>query len=155
MKQSCAGNMIWRQVKQRMARVKLHLFLFHLKFVKMKMFFTILALKQSNSVKRIFAVYKYSRRLLKRTLWPKFLSNNLSLWLFYDWLTFSQNLIFSNLILHNFILVSKSNSSVSKLFIFTRIRCAWICIRICINIRYRSVKFRKPVQGLVFFKGDF
>ena len=122
MKQSFAGNMIWRQVKQRMARVKLHLFLFHLKFVKMKMFFTILALKQSNSVKRIFAVYKYSRRLLKRTLWPKFLSNNLSLWLFYDWLTFSQNLIFSNLILHNFILVSKSNSSVSKLFTFIRIR---------------------------------
>ena len=122
MKQSSAGNMIWRQVQQRMTRVKLHLFLFHLKFVKMKMFFTILALKQSNPVKRIFAVYKYSRRLLKRTLWPKFLSNNLSLWLFYDWLTFSQNLIFSNLILHNFILVSKSNSSVSKLFTFIRIR---------------------------------
>ena len=71
--------MIWRQVQQRMARVKLHLFLFHLTFVKMKMFFTILALKQPNSVKRIFAVYKYSRRLLKRTLSPKFLSNNLSL----------------------------------------------------------------------------
>ena len=70
--------MIWRQVKQRMARVKLHLFLFHLKFVKMK-FFTILALKQPNSEKRIFEVYKYSRGLLKRTLSPKFLSNNLSL----------------------------------------------------------------------------
>ena len=70
--------MIWRQVKQRMAKVKLHLFLFHFKFVRMKKFFTISALKQPNSEKRIFAVYKYSRRLLKRTLSPKFLSNNLS-----------------------------------------------------------------------------
>ena len=81
-KKKIAGDtftyIIWRQVKQRMARVKLHLFLFHLKFVKMK-FFTILALKQPNSEKRIFAVYKYSRRLLKRTLSPKYLSNNLSL----------------------------------------------------------------------------
>ena len=58
--------MVGRQVKERMARVKLHLFLFQLKFVKMK-FFTILALKQP---KRIFAVYKYSRR-------------------FYDWTTLS------------------------------------------------------------------
>ena len=41
---------------------------------------------------------------------------------FYDWLTPSQILIFSNLILHNFKLVSKSNSSVFKLFIFIRIR---------------------------------
>ena len=123
MKQSCAGNMIWRQVKQRMARVKLHLFLFHLKFVKMKKFFTILALKQPNSEKRIFAVYKYWRRLLKRTVSPRFLNNNLSVWISYDWLTPSQILIFSNLILHNFILVSKSNSSVSKLFIFIRIWC--------------------------------
>ena len=47
--QSCAGNMIWRQVKQRIVRVKLHIFLFHLKFVKMKKFFTILALKQPKS----------------------------------------------------------------------------------------------------------
>ena len=123
MKQSCAGNMIWRQVKQRMARVKLQLFLFHLKFVKMKTFFTILALKQPNSEKRIFAVYKYWRRLLKRTVSPRFLNNNLSVWISYDWLTPSQILIFSNLILHNFILVSKSNSSVSKLFIFIRIWC--------------------------------
>ena len=30
--------MIWRQVKQRMARVKLILFFFHLKFAKMKKF---------------------------------------------------------------------------------------------------------------------
>ena len=58
MKQSFAGNMIWRQVKQRMARVKLQLFLFHLKFVKMKMFFTILALKQPNLQKRTLVVYK-------------------------------------------------------------------------------------------------
>ena len=50
--------MIWRQVKQRMARVKLHLFLFHLKFVKMKKFFTILALKQQYAD----AVYRCSRR---------------------------------------------------------------------------------------------
>ena len=123
MKQSCAGTMIWKQVKKRIARVKLNLFLFHLKFVKMKTFFTILALKQPNSEKRIFAVYKYSRKLLKRTLSPKCLSNNLSVWLFYDWLTPFQILIFSNLILHNFIFVSKSNSSVSKLFIFIQIRC--------------------------------
>ena len=109
--------------KTRMARVKLHIFLFHLKFVKMKKFFTILALKQPNSEKRIFAVYKYWRRLLKRTVSPRFLNNNLSVWISYDWLTPSQILIFSNLILHNFILVSKSNSSVSKLFIFIRIRC--------------------------------
>ena len=101
MKQSCAGNMIWRQVKQRMARVKLHLFPFHLKFVKIKTFFTILALKLPNSEKHIFAVYKYWRRLLKRTLSPKFLSNNLSLRLFYEWLTPSQILIFSNLKVHN------------------------------------------------------
>ena len=31
---------------------------FHLKFVKMKKFFTILSLKQPNSEERIFAVYK-------------------------------------------------------------------------------------------------
>ena len=72
-------NMIWRQVKQRMARVELHLLLFYLKFVKMKKFFAILALKQPNSEKPIFAVYKYARGLLKRALLPKFLTNNLSL----------------------------------------------------------------------------
>ena len=62
-----------------MARVKLHIFLFHLKFVKVKKFFTILALKQPNPEERIFAVYKYSRRLLKMTLSPKFLTHNLPL----------------------------------------------------------------------------
>ena len=123
MRQSCAGSMILRQLKQRMARVKLHLSLFHFKFVKMKKFFIILALKQPNSEKRIFAVYKYWRRLLKRTVSPRFLNNNLSVWISYDWLTPSQILIFSNLILHHFILVSKSHSSVSKLFIFIQIRC--------------------------------
>ena len=46
--------------------------------------FPILARKRPNSEERIFAVCKYSRRLSKRTLSPKFLSNNLSLWLFYD-----------------------------------------------------------------------
>ena len=53
MKQSYAVNMIWRKVKQRMARVKVHLFLFHLFlfiFVKI-IFFTILALKKRNSEK--------------------------------------------------------------------------------------------------------
>ena len=35
-------------------------------------FFTILALKQPNSEKRIFAVYNYSRRFLKKVLSPKF-----------------------------------------------------------------------------------
>ena len=133
MKQSCAGNMIWRQVKQRMARVKLHLFLFHLKFVKMKKFFTILAFKQPSSEKRIFAVYKYSRRLFERTLLPKFLSNNLSLWLFYEWFTPSQILIFSNLKLHNWfqkvILLFLSYLSLSEF------DASWICIRICVNIR--------------------
>ena len=64
--------------KQRMATVKLHLFFFHLKFVNMKKVFTILTLKQPNSEKRIFGVYIYLRRLLKRTLSPKSLSNNLS-----------------------------------------------------------------------------
>ena len=51
---------------------------FYLKFEKMKRFFTIIALRQPSSEKRIFAVYKYSRRLLKRALSPKFFSNNLS-----------------------------------------------------------------------------
>ena len=102
-----------------MARAKLHLYFFHLKIVKMKFFFTILALKQPNSEKCIFAVYKYSRRLLKRTLLPKFLSSNLLLWLFYEELNSLSNL---NLLeSQNVQLVSKSNSSVSKLFIFIRI----------------------------------
>ena len=56
-----------------------YIFLFHLKFVRIKKFFTILAVKQPNSQERMFAVYKYSRKLLKRTLSPKFLDNNLSL----------------------------------------------------------------------------
>ena len=99
-----------------------YIYFFYLKFVKMKKFFAILALKQPNSENRILAVCKYSRRLLKRTLLPKFLCNDLSLWLFYDWFTSTQILIFSNLVLHNFILVSKSNFSASKLFIFIRIR---------------------------------
>ena len=107
--------MICRQVKQRMARVKLHTFFFHLKIVKMKKIFIILALKQPNSEERIFALYRYSRRLLARTVSLKFLSNNLSLWL--SWLATSyQILIFSNLILQNFILVSKSNSPVYNKF---------------------------------------
>ena len=128
MKQSCADNMIWRQEKQRMTRVKLHMFHFHLKFMKMKKFFTILVLKQPSSEESIFAVCKYSKRLLKRTLSPKFLSNNILLWLFYDWLTLSQILIFSNLILHNFILISKSNSSsvISRVKRLSSLAlCAW------------------------------
>ena len=53
-----------------------YIFFFCIKFVKMKTFFPILALKQPNSEERIFAVYIYSRRLLKSTSSPKFLSNN-------------------------------------------------------------------------------
>ena len=52
----------------------------------MKKIFTILTLKQRNSEERIFALYKYSRRLLTRPVSPKFLSNNLSLRLSYDWI---------------------------------------------------------------------
>ena len=56
-----------------------YIFFFHLKFVKMKKLFAIRSLKQPNLEKRIFAVYKYSRRLLTRAFLPKFLSNNLLL----------------------------------------------------------------------------
>ena len=52
---------------------------FRLKFVKMKKIFSIVALKQPNSEGRIFVLYKYLRRLLTRTVSPKFLSDNLSL----------------------------------------------------------------------------
>ena len=140
-----------------MARVKLHIFLFHLKFVKIKKLFTILALKQPNSEKLIFAVYKYSRRLLKRALSSKFLSNNLLLRHFDDWLTLSQSLIFSNLILHNFILVSKGNSSVSKLFIFIRIRCV---LNLCPNLRQYQIhnavlNSKSQPNDLYFSKGIF
>ena len=105
-----------------LAYIYIHKF-FHLKFVKMINLFIFLALKQPNSEEYIFAVYKHSWSLLKRTLSLKFLSNNLSLWLFLWLASPSQILIILNLILHNFILVSKSNSPVSKLFIVTRIRC--------------------------------
>ena len=71
--------MIGGQVKRRLARVKLHICFFHLKFVKMKKIFSIVALKQPNSEGRIFVLYKYLRRLLTRTVSPKFLSDNLSL----------------------------------------------------------------------------
>ena len=146
MKQSCAGNMIRRQVKQKMARVKLryiyiYIYIyFHLKFVKMKKIFTVLALKQSNSDERIFALYKYSRRLLIKTVSPKFLSNNLFVMTFLWPATPSRVLIFSNLILHNVILVSKKNSSVFKLFVFLQIRCAKLKIRqwICVSIRHTT-----------------
>ena len=55
------------------------IYFFHLKFVKMKKIFTILAPKQPSSEETIFALYKYSRRLLARTISPKCLSKNLSL----------------------------------------------------------------------------
>ena len=113
--------MIWRQVKKRTARVKLHLLFLHLKFVETKKFFTILALKQPNSEKCIFAVYKYSRSFLKRTLSPKFLSDILSLWLFYEWLAPSQVLVFSKLKLHNWF-QKVIHLFLSYLFFF-RIRC--------------------------------
>ena len=48
----------------------------------MEILFTFLALKKPNSEEYIFAVYKYRLSLL--TLSLKFLSNNLSLWHFYD-----------------------------------------------------------------------
>ena len=53
--------------------------------------------------------------------------------------TLSQILIIANLILYNFILVSKSNSPVSKLFIVTRIRCV---LSLHLNLRIFS--------GLIF-----
>ena len=58
----------------------------------MKTFFAILALKQPNSEKRIFAVYKYSRRLLNRALSHKFVMT--FLWLAYSLSNF--NLLESN-----------------------------------------------------------
>ena len=45
-----------------------------------------LSLWKWNKNVAILAAYKYSRKLLTRALSPKILSNNLSLWLFYDWL---------------------------------------------------------------------
>ena len=136
MKQSCAGNMLtWRQLKQRMARSKIIL-IYHLKFVKMKILFTFLALKQPNSEECIFAIYKYSWSLLKRTFSLKFLNNNLSLWLFLWLATSSQILIISNLILHNFILVSKSSSPVSKLFIVIQI---WCILNLRPNLRHYQI----------------
>ena len=144
MKQSCAGNMIWRHKVSKIKNGKsktTNIFFFILNLWKWKSFFTILSLKKQNPEERIFAVYRYSRGLLASTLSPKVLSNNLSLWLSYDGLTPAQVLIFSNLILHNFILVSKINPSVSKLFIFIWIQCAkskmWKSISV--NIRYINV----------------
>ena len=71
--------------------------------------------------------------------------------------TLSQILIFSNLILHNFILVSKSNSSVSKLFIFIRIRCV-----LNLHPNLRQYQIHNVVQNsesqpkdLYFSKGIF
>ena len=137
MKQSCAGNMLtWRQLKQRMARSKIIL-IYHLKFVKMKILFTfLLALKQPNWEECIFAIYKYSWSLLKRTFSLKFLNNNLSLLLFLWLATSSQILIISNLILHNFILVSKSSSPVSKLFIVIQI---WCILNLRPNLRHYQI----------------
>ena len=136
MKQSCAGNMLtWRQLKQRMARSKIIL-IYHLKFVKMKILFTFLTLKQPNSEECIFAIYKYSWSLLKRTFSLKFLNNNLSLLLFLWLATSSQILIISNLILHNFILVSKSSSPVSKLFIVIQI---WCILNLRPNLRHYQI----------------
>ena len=136
MKQSCAGNMLtWRQLKQRMARSKIIL-IYHLKFVKMKILFTFLALKQPNSEECIVAIYKYSWSLLKRTFSLKFLNNNLSLLLFLWLATSSQILIISNLILHNFILVSKSSSPVSKLFIVIQI---WCILNLRPNLRHYQI----------------
>ena len=136
MKQSCAGNMMtWRQLKQRMARSKTIL-IYHLKFVKMKILFTFLVLKQQNSEECIIAIYKYLWSLLKRTFSLKFLSNNLSLWLFLWLATSSQILIISTLILHNFISVSKNSSPVSKLFIVIQI---WCILNLRPNLRHYQI----------------
>ena len=81
-----------------------------------------------------------------------------SLWLYYDWLTPSQILIFSNLIMHNFILVSKRNSSVFKLFIFIGIRYARlkICEWTCVNIRYITLrKIPKAIPRTYIFQSGF
>ena len=76
--------------------------------MKIKKFFTIFALKLPNSLESILAVFKYLRRLLTRTLWPKVLNNNPLLWLLsYNLLTPSQILVSLNLRWHNFILVWK------------------------------------------------
>ena len=48
--------------------------------------YSFLSLWKWNKNVAILAAYKYSRKLLARALSPKILSNNLSLWLFYDWL---------------------------------------------------------------------
>ena len=112
MKQSCTVNMIRRQVKQRMARVKLERERERERKRDReraeKVFYhcspqtTELIRKYLNSIQifgKIFRlkcyviIFRYD--------------------IFYDWFTPSQILIFSNLILHNFILVSKSNFSSS------------------------------------------
>ena len=78
--------MIWRHVKQRMARIKLQIYIFFiLNLWKWKRFLPF-SPWNNRTQELIFALYKYSRRLLTRTGSPKLLSNNLSLWLSYDWL---------------------------------------------------------------------
>ena len=57
--------MIWRrQVKQRMARVKVHLFLFRLKFVKMKIFFY----RFSPQTTELRKMYLCSIQMIKKTI---------------------------------------------------------------------------------------
>ena len=94
-------------------------FLFYLKFVKMKMFLQFWP-SNNHTYHSVLAVYKYSRRLLTRALSAKVVSNNLSLWLSYDRLLSLSlslsNLIFSNLILPNFLLVSKRVFSSLRYF---------------------------------------
>ena len=97
----------------------------------------------------ILAVYKYSRRLLKRVLPLKF-----EVIIFhYDFLATGYslsdfNLLESHMAQKVFFLVSKSVFSFFEVFIFLRIQCAKLkmCQWIYVNIRYlkqRSVKFRK------------
>ena len=137
-------------MKQRMAKVKLHIYIyfFHLKFVKMKKIFIILALKQPKSEERIFALYKYSRRLLTRTLSSKFVSNNLLVsksnssvcnkfitsWTSVD-VTCTLIVLWT---LNRQAKIFLGNSSVFLLFVFLRIRCVKlkICEWICTNIRH-------------------
>ena len=120
---------IWRQVKWRKVRVEQYIFFFlNLNLWKWKSFYNF-DLHQ-NHKESILAVCKYSRRLLTRALSAKVLSNNLSLWLFNTGsVTYSEILIFLKLKLYNSTLVSKSGSSLFKVFLFHQTRCAKLKMR--------------------------
>ena len=60
-----------RQVKQRMARVKLHVFLFHLKFVKIYFFYSF-SPQTADFRKTSLSSIQIFEKIIKRTLSPKF-----------------------------------------------------------------------------------